>query len=206
MTAGETAVIKHQQIGILGGSFNPAHEGHVHISRLALDHLALDQVWWMVTPQNPLKPVGDMAPFAERFAAAKDVASADSRILLKDDEFRLGTRYTAETLPLVIAEHQDARFVWIMGADNLVQMEQWENWPVIFNALPIAIFARPPYDSGVPVCAAATRFEDNRIDQSRGAELAETEPPAWIYFDTPLNPKSATQIRSRRNPENASGV
>jgi len=92
-----------------------------------------------------------------------------------------------------------------MGADNLSQMEHWENWPAIFQTVPIAVFARPPYDSDVLACTVATRFADHRHDESRGEALVEMEPPAWIYFDTPLNPKSATQIRSRRIPGNASG-
>lgn len=194
-----------QRIGVLGGSFNPAHEGHVHIAQLALQRLAVDQVWWLVSPQNPLKPVIGMASFEERFASAKTAASVEPRIVVTDAELRLGTRYTAETLPQIVAEHPNARFVWIMGADNLSQMEHWENWSSIFHAVPIAVFARPPYDSGVLACTVAARFADHRHDESRGEVLAEMEPPAWIYFDTPQNSKSATQIRSQRNPENTSG-
>lgn len=193
------------RVGILGGSFNPAHEGHLHIATLALETLALDQVWWLVSPQNPLKPVEGMAAFEERFASARNIASADSRIVVSDAEKQLGRQYTAETLPQIIEQHPNTRFVWVMGADNLSQMEHWENWPSIFNTLPIAVFARPPYDSSVLTCTVATRFADHRQDESQGAELADMSAPAWIYFDTPLNPKSATQIRTRRNPENASG-
>lgn len=194
-----------KRVGILGGSFNPAHEGHVHVSRLALDRLSLDQVWWMVSPQNPLKPVDGMATFDDRFESAEQVSREDSRILVSDIEKRLEKQFTAETLPLVCQEHPNTRFVWIMGADNLPQMEHWENWSSIFHTVPIAVFARPPYDSSVLTCTVATRFADSRHEESRGAELAETSAPAWIYFDTPLNPKSATQIRSRRNPENGPG-
>lgn len=186
-----------KRIGILGGSFNPAHEGHVHISTLALDRLALDNVWWMVSPQNPLKPVKDMATFDERVASAERLVAEDSRIVVSDIEKRLGKQFTAETLPLVLAESPNARFVWIMGADNLLQMEHWENWSSIFHTVPIAVFARPPYDSSVLTCTVAKRFADHRHEESQGAELAEMSTPAWIYFDTPLNAKSATQIRSR---------
>jgi nicotinate-nucleotide adenylyltransferase len=199
MIADSPARTTSQRIGILGGSFNPAHDGHVHIARLALERLALDQVWWLVSPQNPLKPFVGMATFEERFAVAKSAALADLRIVVSDAEFYLGTHYTAETLPHIIAEHPNTRFVWIMGADNLSQMECWENWSSIFHTVPIAVFARPPYDSGVLACAVAMRFVDHRYDEFRGEALAEMEPPAWIYFDTPLNSKSATQIRSRRN-------
>ena len=154
-----------QRIGILGGSFNPAHDGHVHIARLALERLALDQVWWLVSPQNPLKPFVGMATFEERFAVAKNAALADLRIVVSDAELYLGTHYTAETLPHIIAEHPNIRFVWIMGADNLSQMQCWENWPSIFNTVPIAVFARPPYDSGVLACVVAMRFADHRHDE-----------------------------------------
>lgn len=194
-----------KRIGILGGSFNPAHDGHVHIAQLALDRLALDQVWWMVSPQNPLKDPEGMAAYEDRFAAAEEMASADCRILVSDAEFLVGTHYTAETLPLVIKANPNNRFVWIMGADILPEMDRWENWEAIFNTLPIAVFARPPYDSSVLACAVASRFADHRHDESRGEDLADMEPPAWIYFDTPLNPKSATQIRSGRSPENTPG-
>ena len=195
----------HQRTGILGGSFNPAHDGHMHISRLALEHLALDQVWWLVSPQNPLKPVDGMAPFEERFASAQAIASAEPRIVVSDAEIHLATRYTAETLPQIIKASPNTRFVWIMGADNLSEMEQWESWITIFQTMPIAVFARPPYDSGVLACTVATRFADHRHDESRGEVLVEMVPPAWIYFDTPLNPKSATQIRSRGITEDTSG-
>lgn len=194
-----------QRIGILGGSFNPAHDGHLHIAQLALERLGLDAVWLMVALQNPLKPVAGMATFDERFASAHSIAAGDPRISARDVEAHLGTRFTAETLPAVVEAHSGVRFVWIMGADNLMQMDQWEDWTSIFNTVPIAVFARPPYDSQVLACTVATRFADCRHDESRGEALADMGPPAWIYFDTPLNPESATQIRSRRNRETASG-
>ncbi len=194
-----------KRVGLLGGSFNPAHDGHVHISLLALEHLALDAIWWLVSPQNPLKPVEGMASFEERFASAEEKAASEERIIVSDAEKRLGTYYTAETLPLLLKEYADMRFLWVMGADILPEMERWEKWTSIFDTLPIAIFARPPYDSSVLDSKAAQRFQDNRLSEAAGKSLIDTDPPAWIYFDTPLNPESATQIRTRRSPENAPG-
>lgn len=193
------------RVGILGGSFNPAHDGHIHIARLALERLGLDQVWLLVSPQNPLKPADGMASFEERFASAEEISAADPRIVVSDAELRLGTRYTAETLPRIVQDDPDSRFVWIMGADILPEMDQWESWTAIFNTLPIAIFARPPYDSSVLDSTVTSRFADYRLDEARGEVLIEANPPAWIYFDTPLNPESATQIRARRSPENTPG-
>ncbi len=132
-----------RRIGLLGGSFNPAHGGHLHISRLALSRLDLDEVWWLVSPQNPLKPAAGMAPFAERLAQAADIAAADRRIKVSDIEARLGTRYTADTLKALTRRFPRARFVWLMGGDNLAQLPYWKRWQDIVGTVPIAVFDRP---------------------------------------------------------------
>jgi|APSaa5957512493_1039668.scaffolds.fasta_scaffold117568_1 nicotinate-nucleotide adenylyltransferase len=189
------------RVGILGGSFNPAHEGHLHISALAREHLKLDHVIWMVSPQNPLKPETEMAPFVERFDGAVQMASADTSVIVSDIEVQLGTRYSADTLKTLKSMSPKMAIVWIMGADNLAQIDRWESWGTIFSTVPIAIFARPPYSNGVMACTAAEDFADSQLGESRGAELALLPPPAWIYFDTPLNSKSATRIRTGCEPE-----
>ena len=121
------------RIGLFGGSFNPAHEGHLQISEEALRRLGLDRVWWLVSPQNPLKPVCGMAPLAERMESARRLAAGNRRILVTDLETRLGTTYTADTLRALIRLMPRVRFVWLMGADNLIQVHQWQDWPQIFN-------------------------------------------------------------------------
>ena len=131
-----------RRVGLLGGSFNPAHEGHLHISRLALDHLGLDELWWLVSPRNPMKPARGMASFDERLAGARTVA-ADPRIAVSGIERRLGTRYTADTLRALGARFPRIAFVWVMGADNLAQISRWKDWTAIFEAVPIAVFDRP---------------------------------------------------------------
>ena len=132
------------RVGILGGSFNPAHDGHRHISLLALKHLGLDEVWWMVSTQNPLKPTDGMAPFAERMAGAEALARHPD-IRVTDVEQRLGTRYTCETLRALKSCFPRMHFVWLMGADNLAQISEWQRWNEIFNLVPIAVFDRAPY-------------------------------------------------------------
>ncbi len=194
-----------KRVGILGGSFNPAHDGHLHISQLALECLALDTVWWLVSPQNPLKPVSGMMAFEDRILAAEQVAQPEPRIVVSDAEAKLSTRFTADTLPQLVALFPDVQFVWIMGADNLIQIDQWEDWQSIFSTLPIAAFARPPYSDSMLACKAVERFAESQVEQARGVELADMPPPAWIYFDTPLHPESATRIRSRRESENMTG-
>jgi len=186
-----------RRIGILGGSFNPAHRGHLDISLAAIHRLGLDQVWWMVSPQNPLKPVAGMAPFAERLAQARAIAR-DGRIKVTDIEARLGTRYTAETLKLIVQRFPGNRFVWLMGADNLAQIADWKDWQQIFHLLPIAVFARPSYSFAALAAKAARRFVRYRLKESAGRRLAMTEPPAWLFVHARLNPISATEIRKGR--------
>ena len=184
---------------MLGGSFNPAHGGHFHISALALKLLDLDQVWWLVSPQNPLKPVAGMAPFPVRLEGARRIAKADRRILVTDLESRLGlSRYTTDTLKAVRRRFPRLRFVWLMGGDNLVQILKWERWPEIFRTVPIAVFDRPSYSLKSLSGPGAKRFARHRVPAAETRRLAEMEPPAWVFFHTPLDARSATRIRSER--------
>ncbi len=191
------------RVGLLGGSFNPAHRGHLHISTMALDRLRLDQVWWLVSPQNPLKARHGMAPLERRLAAARKVAD-NPLIRITDVERRLGTRYTADTLDALAQRHPDTRFVWIMGADNLIQIPRWRRWTALFNALPIAVFARPTYSLRALAGRAARRFASARKLESRAGALAAMKPPAWVFLHTPLVHVSATHIRDRARAETES--
>ncbi|MBF0335509.1 MAG: nicotinate-nicotinamide nucleotide adenylyltransferase, partial [Alphaproteobacteria bacterium] len=148
---------RRRRIGILGGSFNPAHDGHRHISLLALARLRLDEVWWLVSPQNPLKTVAGMAPFAQRLAGARRVAR-HPRIRVTGIEAALGTRFTADTLAVLRRRFPRARFVWLMGEDNLLQIPRWERWLSIFRGVPIAVFARGSFTLKVLGGRAARRF------------------------------------------------
>ncbi|MFI4947641.1 MAG: nicotinate-nucleotide adenylyltransferase [Alphaproteobacteria bacterium] len=188
-----------RRIGLLGGSFNPAHGGHLHISRLALPRLRLDTVWWLVSPQNPLKPVAGMAPFEERLAAAFKVAAAEPRIRVRDIEAGLGSTYTADTLRVLHRRYPRARFVWLMGGDNLVQLPHWKRWQDIFRTVPIAVFNRPGTALTALAGIAAHRFARARVADSAARRLALMPPPAWVFFHTRLDPRSATRIRAERS-------
>lgn len=190
-----------QRIGLLGGSFNPAHQGHRHVSLEALKRLGLDEIWWLVSPQNPLKPQKGMAPLDERLASAR-AAAAHPRIRITDIERALDTVYTAETLGTLVSRFPGVRFVWIMGADNLAQIHRWQEWQEIFHLAPVAVFDRPTYSLRALAAKAARRFARHRLTGSRIAGLAAAAPPAWSFLHIRLNPLSATALRNREIPEN----
>jgi nicotinate-nucleotide adenylyltransferase len=187
---------RRRRVGLLGGSFNPAHGGHLHISREALRHLRLDEIWWLVSPQNPLKPASGMAPLVERLASAAAIVS-DKRIRVTDIETRLGTRFTADTLSALKRRFPRARFVWLMGADNLAQIRHWARWQQIFHTVPIAVLARPSYCLEGLSDLPARRFARRRVPPEQARYLADLAPPAWAFFSSRLDASSATQIRSR---------
>jgi nicotinate-nucleotide adenylyltransferase len=188
-----------RRIGLLGGSFNPAHPGHRHVSLEALKRLALDEVWWLVSPQNPLKPARGMASFEKRFANAAAYAH-HPRIRVVGLEEKLGTRFTLDTLKALQPRFPHQHFVWLMGADNLTQLRRWKDWPQIFRRVPIAVFARPTYCQQALAEMAALRFHRYRIAADRSRGLAAMAPPAWVFFRSKLDASSATAIRSRRAP------
>ena len=188
-----------RRIGLLGGSFNPAHDGHRHLSLWALRRLGLDRVWWLVSPQNPLKPLAGMAPLADRLAAARRVAHHPA-IRVTDVERVLGTRYTADTLCALVRRFPRARFVWLMGADNLRQIRRWDRWNRIFESLPVAVFDRPSYALGALSGLAARRYGPARVPAAAARSLADRPAPAWTFVTMPLHPASATRIRNRRAP------
>jgi len=172
----------------------------LHISALAHKLLDLDQIWWLVSPQNPLKPVDGMTPFPVRLEGARRIAKANRRILVTDLESRLGSSpYTADTLRALRRRFPVLRFVWLMGGDNLVQIPRWERWPEIFRTVPIAVFDRPSYSLKALSGAAAKRFARYRVPASDERLLAEMAPPAWVFFHTRLDDRSATSIRSELN-------
>jgi len=186
-----------RRIGLLGGSFNLAHEGHLHISHLALVRLRLTQVWWVVSPQNPLKGEADMAPMDDRLAAARTFVG-DPRIRVSDIERRMGTVYTLDTVTALQARFRSARFVWLMGADNLIQVSRWRHWESLFNRVPIAVFPRPSYSFRALASPAAVRFADFRVKDTRAGLLADLVPPAWVFLRARAHRASATRIRERR--------
>jgi len=185
------------RIGLLGGSFNPAHAGHRHISLYALKSLSLDRVWWLVSPQNPLKPARGMASLDERLAWARAVAR-HPRITVTAVETELGTRYTADTIAELVRRFPRTRFVWLMGADNLRQIPRWKRWTRIFESVPVAVFARPTYSLGALGGVAAQRYARFRLAETRAKGLSIAAPPVWTFLRNPLHPASATAIRRAR--------
>lgn len=180
------------RIGLLGGSFNPAHDGHVHLTREALKRLSLDQVWWLVSPQNPLKSGREMAALDQRLTQARS-KTADPRIRVTDVERRLGTVRTARTLAILLKRYPNLSFVWLMGADNLAQMPLWWHWTRIFKAVRVAVFDRSPYSHKALAGAAARRF-----GRARTAGLWSRPLPAWTYIAMRRHPASATALRAQQ--------
>ena len=184
-----------KRIGILGGSFNPAHRGHLHVSKQALDLMYLDEVWWMVSPQNPLKSSNGMAEFGVRIESAH-IMARDSRIRVTDIEADLGTTYTAETLRKLKEIYSKANFVWLMGADNLIQISKWRDWQDIFRAVPIAVFTRPTYTNRALTGFAAKRFSRYRIGEGQVSKLSVMQAPAWSFLNIKPDAISATRVRA----------
>ncbi|QMU58608.1 MAG: nicotinate-nucleotide adenylyltransferase [Boseongicola sp.] len=182
-------------IGLLGGSFDPAHEGHRHISLEALKRFGLDEVWWLVSPGNPLKARGP-APLEERLARARDVMQ-HPRILVTALEERMGTRYTAATLQALQAQYPGVTFVWLMGADNLAQFHLWDSWRDIFAMVPIGILARPGERISARMSPAARYFRSDRLRAREALKLAHVGAPAWCFVNVPMSAESSTAIRAR---------
>lgn len=186
-------------VGLFGGSFNPAHDGHAHVAETALRRLGLDRVVWLVSPQNPLKDARDSAPLDERMAsaagAAKLAASGPSMII-SDVETRMGTQWTIDTLRALVARHPGVRFVWLMGSDNLASFHRWRGWTDIMRLMPMAVIARPGSLLDSRTAPAAARFGAARVPSEKARLLPLMEAPAWTYLTAPLNPRSSTAVRA----------
>lgn len=182
-------------IGLLGGSFNPAHAGHVHLSREALRRLGLNEVWWLVAPRNPLKAESELADYPVRLEKAARVAAACPRIRVSDVEARLGTRYTVDTLDRLKKRYPRARFVWLMGADNLAELHRWKQWPQVLASVPVAVFDRAPYPHAALRAMAAQRFSRFRVPEKAARVLIHKPSPAWTYIHMPRCNISATRLR-----------
>lgn len=166
---------------------------------MAMKRLGLDEVWWLVSPQNPLKPQQGMAQLNRRRDSAERRASHPA-IRVTTLESLLGTIYTAETLTVLKALFPRVRFVWLMGADNLCQIDRWQDWEAIFQSLPVAVFDRPPYSIRATSAKAARRFAKVRLPERLARLLASLRPPVWVYVHGRKNPLSATRIRAS-NPD-----
>ncbi len=187
------------KVGLFGGSFNPAHDGHAHVAETAMRRLDLDRVVWLVSPQNPLKDPGDTAPLAERMASARIAAARAASgpfMVVSDVESRIGTRRTIDTLRALVARHPGVRFVWLMGSDNLASFHHWRGWTDIMRLMPVAVIARPGSELDSRTAPAAARFAAARVPAARARLLPHLEAPAWTLLNAPLNHRSSTAIRA----------
>jgi nicotinate-nucleotide adenylyltransferase len=181
-------------IGLFGGSFNPPHAGHVLLAQIALKRLELDQIWWIVTPGNPLKDLRELAPLSERITACEAITT-DPRIKVTAFEAAHEVRYTADTLEIVKARNADVDFVWLMGADNLKNFHKWQRWQEIANTYPIAVIDRPGSTLAFLSSKFAKSFENARIDEEDAQTLARCKAPAWTFIHGPRSPLSSSAIR-----------
>ena len=188
-----------QRIGLFGGSFNPAHYGHYMVALYALKRLQLDWVWWLVSPQNPLKDPRETGEYMSRLALTREIAS-HPRFIVSDLEKQIGSRTTAETLERLQPILKRGRFVWIMGADSLANLHHWNHWLDIPETLPLAILARPGYSIRALSSRAAIRFDRERVPASYPALLPGSPTPAWAFVPMPLRPESSTAIRRGQHP------
>jgi nicotinate-nucleotide adenylyltransferase len=184
---------RRMRVGLLGGSFNPAHEGHRHVAELARRRLRLDQVWLLVSPGNPLKPKAGMAPLAQRLAGARAIGDG-RRIVATAIEVALRTRYTVDTVRLLLRRFPRAQFVWIMGADILAQLPRWRRWRDIAARVPFAVLPRSGYNHQALAGQAARRMRSlRRPDREAGLLLGRGL--GWVFLTVPQNKSSATALR-----------
>jgi nicotinate-nucleotide adenylyltransferase len=187
------------RIGLFGGSFNPAHDGHRLVALTALRRLALDRVWLLVTPGNPLKDVSGLPPTGER-AAAANMLMHHPRVIATGVEERIGTRYTLDTLRWLTRRLPRVRFVWIMGADNLAGFHRWQGWREIARLMPIAVIDRPGATLRAISGPAGRALARWRIEETDGRLLADRAPPAWIFVHGKRSNLSSTALRRQRGP------
>ena len=182
------------RVGLFGGSFNPAHDGHAHVAETALSRLGLDRVVWLVSPQNPLKGRQETAPLEGRIASARAFAKGPGMIV-SDFETRIGTAWTIDTLRALKSRHPGVHFVWLMGSDNLASFHRWRGWTDIMRMMPVAVIARPGSLLESRSAPAARRFAGHRVSEAEARRLADMKAPAWTYLTAPLNLSSSTALR-----------
>ena len=184
------------KVGLYGGSFNPAHEGHAHVAETAKRRLGLDRVIWLVSPQNPLKARHETADLAERMAGARALATGPGMIV-SDVETALGSAYTIDTVRALKARFPGVKFVWIMGADSLASFHRWRGWTQIMREVPVAVVSRPWISLKSRFSPAAIRFARYRRPSTRALSVPGSKPPAWVFLFGRFNFQSSTALRER---------
>ena len=189
------------RVGLFGGSFDPAHAGHVMVAQQALRRFRLDRVWWLVSPGNPLKPQPP-ATLPDRIAGARALLD-DPRMVVTGLEDALGTRLTVDTIAQLQLLYPGVRFVWLMGGDNLVQFHRWDRWREIAARVPIGVLARPGARLAARLSVTARTLAHARLPDAQVAGLADATPPAWAMVDIPMSDASSTALRERALRERA---
>jgi len=185
------------RIGLLGGSFNPAHRGHRHISRAAMRALGLDEIWWLVSPGNPLKEgARDMAPFEARLASARRMAKG-ACVRVSDFEARQGTRFTVDTVRRLKQFYPQHRFIWLLGSDTVPNFHKWRDWRGLAREVSIAVIRRPGYDSAARAARAMGWLRRFVHPSSQASHWTEWSAPAILFLRQPPDPTSATAIRAQ---------
>lgn len=188
-------VEKGMAAGLFGGSFNPPHRGHALAAEIALRRLRLDQLWWMVTPGNPLKNASELAPLGDRIARSQALMH-DPRVKVTAFEAAWRIRYTAETLALVKERNPGVHFVWVMGADSLATFHRWQRWRAIAATFPIAVIDRPGSTLAFLSSVMAKTFARSRVDEDEAPKLARMQAPAWTFIHGPRSSLSSTALRT----------
>lgn len=184
-----------RSVGLFGGSFNPAHGGHLHVARAGLRQLQLDEIWWLVSPQNPLKPE---QPTWESRAETVLNLPLPPNMRVSDIELRYGTQYTVDLLTTLKTREPNTQFVFMMGADNLLQLPKWRHWQTIVETIPIAVIARPGASIHARLGQAARQYNYARIGEDQAHILKDEVAPAWAYLTLPLDKRSSSAIRASR--------
>lgn len=182
----------NRTVGLLGGSFNPSHAGHLHISRYALKKLNLDELWWLVSPHNPLKDKNTLADYRERFASARKMTAGEQRIHVSDLEAQMGTQYTYQTIRQLMRRFPRLRFVWLMGADNLAGFHRWQRWDWLLEHVPIVVFDRVPFSHTAMVSPAALRARRFLL---KDKDIGRKWPSPSLHF-----------VRLKRTPESSTAI
>lgn len=189
--------MKHagRKIGLLGGSFNPAHDGHVHLSHEAKKRLGLDEVWWLISPQNPLKTTDEMADYATRLAHARRLIAAAPFIRISEIEQECSLRYSIDTIDALQHRHPRTHFVWLIGADNLAIFHRWKKWQSIMGRIAVAVFDRAPFSHSALRSKMAVRYHARRLRERDARQLSTAQTPVWVWCSMPRHPLSASDLR-----------
>ncbi len=197
-TLKDAARWKGLRVGLLGGSFNPPHQGHMHIARMARIKFGLDFVWWIVTPQNPLKDKKNTAPYDKRFKKVEEITAKSPKQMATHVERDLGTQYTYETISELKKNYPSTEFIWICGMDNALIFHKWDKWQTIIDTMPMVFIARPPAGNLVRNCPLRLLTSVSHRHNTDGVKTDLTKPCIYWLEGTKMLDISSTKIRNKK--------